>query len=84
MSTTIRMRRCGADQTLNGYIFSDHKHAREWLSQSFVNLAEVMLEEVEVGPTMPCQRCGGSGSHRVVKPGRRLSAEEVAAYGGER
>jgi hypothetical protein len=78
METTLRMRRCGMDRSLDGYVFADRKHAHLWLSQSFIDRAQIVLEEVEVGPLRTCPRCGGLGHRQDVKLIRRLSAEEVA------
>lgn len=56
--TTIRMKRCGVDSTLHGYIFSDRSHARQWLSAFIDDADSFRLEEVEVGPLMKCGACG--------------------------
>jgi len=77
MTTTIRMRRCGPDHTLDGYIFTNHDHARAWLSQPFVNMDEIVLEEIEVGPLMRCRHCNGTGHRQDTKIVRRLTAEEA-------
>lgn len=73
---TIRMRLSG-ERTLDGYIFTDLAHAHQWLSQAFVERDKIQLDEVEVGPWMPCPRCGGDGHRRDVKLVRRLTPEEV-------
>lgn len=73
---TIRMKQCGVDRTLAGYVFTDRAHARLWLSQPFVHRDDVLLEEVEAGPWQPCQRCG-VGHTRVVKLIRRLSIDDL-------
>lgn len=75
--TTIRMRRCGGESTLDGYVFADHAHAHQWLSQSYVDRAKIQLEEVEVGPITRCRRCGGAGSYQSVKIIRKLTPDEV-------
>ena len=76
MTKTNRMRRA-TERTLDGYIFTDRAHAREWLRQPFVDMAGIQLEEVEVGPLVPCPRCGGSGHRRDVRVIRRLTTEEA-------
>jgi hypothetical protein len=43
--------------TLNGYVFTDMQHAREWLFQEFVKPAEIKLDIVDVRYTI-CRRCG--------------------------
>lgn len=76
--TTIRMRRCGMDRTLDGYVFSDMAHARQWLSQGFVRRAEIQLEEVTVEPPKRCPRCDGAGHLDVVRFLRKLTPQEIA------
>lgn len=77
-TTTIRMRICDGDRTLNGYIFANRDHARQWLSQPFMADKKVQLEEVEVGPMTKCSRCGGSGIHPArVKVLREITIKEV-------
>lgn len=74
--TTIRMRRCGPDRTLDGYVFSDRDHARRWLSQEFVN-GDVDLDEVQVGPLIKCRSCQGSGFRQDIRTLGRLTIEEA-------
>lgn len=74
---TIRMRRCGMDSTLNGYVFADRTHAHRWLSQPFVDRSKVELDEVLVSPPRQCRSCGGSGYHQDTRLVRRLTNEEV-------
>lgn len=73
---TVRMRRCGPDRTLNGYVFTDMAHARQWLSQEFVK-GDVDLDEVEIGPIVRCRSCNGSGFRQDQKMRGRLTLEEV-------
>lgn len=75
-ATTIRMRRCGSDRTLNGYVFSDRDHARRWLSQEFVK-GDVDLDEVQMGPLVQCRSCQGSGFRQAMKVLGRLTIEEA-------
>lgn len=74
---TYRMVRVGDENTLNGYVFTDKRHAHEWLSQGFVDRTKIVLDEVQVGPLMPCRQCGGSGFQQHVKKIRRLTEAEV-------
>lgn len=74
---TIRMKRCGIDNTLHGYVFSDRAHARQWLAGYTSESAGFQFEEVQVGPLMPCPRCGGAGHRQDVKAIRRLTFAEV-------
>ena len=57
----------GNARELNGYVFADEEHAREWLRQSWVDLTEITLEQVEVGEQRKCHMCGGRGYHQTVK-----------------
>ena len=66
-----------SDRTLDGYIFTDREHARQWLSQVCIKRDEVRLEEVAVGPVMCCPRCGGSGVRQDVKLLRKITIEEL-------
>lgn len=50
---TIRMR-TSPERTLNGYIFSDHAHARTWLSERGWGPQDVRLERVKVGELVRC------------------------------
>lgn len=84
MTATIRMVRCGTSRTLDGYIFTDREHARQWLSQPYIDIGSIVLEEVEVGPLMACPRCAGSGFRQDVKRIRRLTPEETANYGSRK
>lgn len=73
---SIRMTKCGDDTlgTLNGYVFAGLNHAREWLSQSFVDRRRTKIEEVEVGEPRGCPHCNGTG--QVIKPVRKLTVDE--------
>jgi len=63
--------------TLNGYVFCDRNHARTWLSQSFVDRDEIMLEEVTVSPIHRCQKCNGTGSLQSIKAtGLKMTVNE--------
>lgn len=75
--TTIRMHYPKEpDHTSNGYIFTDMKHARDWLTQKFVRPAEISLEEVAVGELVRCRHCDGIGYKQSVRPVRKLSVGE--------
>lgn len=80
-SRTIRMMR-GGDHTLNGYVFTDLDHARQWLSQSFVDRAKTEIEEVEVGLWGGCPHCGGAGWTRPTKVIGKLTVDEFLEGGG--
>ena len=71
------MRRCAIDQTLHGYVFCDRTHARKWLGQYAEQADRFSLEEVEVGPLMPCPRCGGHGYRQDVKVVSKVTYAEV-------
>ena len=72
---TLRMHWRGS--TLDGYIFSDQEHARQWLMQPIIDRAKISLEPVEVGAFRPCPNCCGSGFHRAVKSvGNKVSAKD--------
>lgn len=64
---TVRMFYRDKDNTLNGYVFSDRAHARQWLSQKFVDLSEITLQEVSLGELRRCRMCDGTGYHLSVK-----------------
>jgi hypothetical protein len=76
--TTLRIRYPrGVYSTMDGYVFSDIGHARQWLTQAFVDPTEFSLEEVERGSLTRCRMCAGSGFHQSIKPtGRRLTVGE--------
>ena len=75
--TTIRLlSRRDRPDTLNGYVFSDLKHAREWLTQGFVDHDAYMLEKVEVGERHRCRWCDGSGFRQSIKPTGKMTVDE--------
>lgn len=78
--STLRMRERGS--TLDGYIFTDLDHARQWLRQPIIDQSKITVELVEVGEYHPCRMCGGTGHHQKVKVlGDRISAMEFLQNG---
>ena len=83
-SMTIRMlRRKRIDyeshtlRDLDGYVFADMTHARQWLSQPFVHDFGISaLEIVEVSDLRGCPKCGGTGYTQTVKSIRKLTLDE--------
>ena len=78
----IRMRLLPHDRedTLSGYIFSDNQHARDWLTQSFVDRSAYSLEAVEVGERRRCSMCHGSGFIQTVKKaGDKMTVDDFLA-----
>ena len=73
---TLKLIERAKDSTLTGYLFTDLKHAYEWLTQKWVKPELFALQEVDVGPLVRCRRCDGSGFHQTVKPLRRLTVDE--------
>ena len=53
--------------TLDGYVFANREHARQWFMMNRVDRSNITLEPVEIGEMRPCRRCGGSGFHQSVK-----------------
>lgn len=74
--TTIRMLYPKQENTLDGYVFSNMEHARQWLAQPFVDPSEIRLEEVQVGELCRCRYCGGSGFRQSVNVVRKLTVAE--------
>lgn len=75
MRTTLRMREKGS--SLDGYIFSDREHARQWLRQPCINREAILVEPVEVSPLVRCTKCSGEGFHQTVKAvGGKMTAAE--------
>lgn len=74
---TYRLR-TGPDGDLEGYLFSDAKHARQWLGQPLVRDDRYYLEKVEIsGEDVTCPHCDGSGYRpRVFKVLARMTVQE--------
>lgn len=76
---TIRLR-TGPDRDLEGYLFSDEAHARQWLSQKLIreHLDEYYLERLEISAEeATCPTCRGTGCMpRRFRVLGRLSAAE--------
>lgn len=72
--------RANGDRTLSGYIFTDLRHARAWLRQSFVKPEDYSLDAVEIGESHRCTRCDGSGFTQTVKAvGSRMTVDDFLA-----
>jgi hypothetical protein len=86
MPRTIRMhldtpRHAHSCSDLNGYIFIDMTHARNWLSQSFVHEMPIRsLEVVALGDMKRCPRCKGEGfTQAVSRLDERFTVSEFLA-----
>lgn len=74
---TVRMYGVGS---LDGYVFADHGHAREWLAQRCVDPSKIRIQPVSVSPPRKCRTCGGAGYHQtVVATGPRVGARDWLA-----
>lgn len=72
-TTTFRMRYRG--NTLDGYVFTDLDHARQWLMQPIIDRSKIQIEPVEVGEPRQCRMCSGTGYHQTIKVvGQKVSA----------
>lgn len=83
MTASVRLRvRANGDRTLQGYVFTDRRHAREWLTQAWVKPEDFTLESVEVGESCRCTRCGGSGFVQTMKTTGKMTVQEFLAEDG--
>jgi len=76
---SVRMRLKDRTNSLNGYVFRDLAHARQWLSQAFVKPDEISLDTVSVGPIKRCPRCNGDGYTEIVRFVGKTTVEEFLA-----
>lgn len=84
MTVSVRLLPRDRMDTLYGYVFSDNEHAREWLTQSFVDRDAYMLEKVEVGELHRCRFCDGSGVRQSIKSDGKMTVEEFLKECGQK
>jgi hypothetical protein len=81
MTVSVRLLPRDRQDTLYGYVFADNEHAREWLTQPFVDRGAYKLEKVEVGELHRCRFCDGSGVRQSIKSIATMTVEEFLAPG---
>jgi len=60
----MRRIRLNTKGDLDGYLFSDNEHARNWLRQIFVQAPEYMVSIVDAEEKRKCPHCG-KVDHRI-------------------